>query len=156
MLKNEVKNNIRALSNKDLIDMIVNGKDYREDALIFAQDEIEKRNINKELYQAKISTLNIEKEIKEFEAFSKEGKIRKAYIRTLSLFLGVVAAFILYRNYTIKGANVFSFEDLRLYTYERSYCNFKLLAFNLFAAIIGILYGAIGLLSLIINHIDND
>jgi hypothetical protein len=41
----EIKNNIKELSDSDLIDMLVNKKEYTRDALIVADQEILKRNI---------------------------------------------------------------------------------------------------------------
>lgn len=145
MISDEIKQNISSLNNDDLIDLLVNGEGYREDALSHAQNEVIRRNLSVTLDQKRNEKRNIEKEIIEFTKGNTEGRYQSLYVSVLSLSIGIIAAFVLYRNFEIMGAEVFSIADARFASYERPYFNLMLLIFNVFTAIGGVLYGIVGL-----------
>ena len=64
----EIDNNIRSLSDADLIDMLVNKEEYTKEALSVAEQEISKRKINKDIYLDIYSKLDAERKEREQKA----------------------------------------------------------------------------------------
>ena len=68
MITDEIRHNILSSSDTQLIDMLVNGEDYTEDAIMIAKEEIEKRKIDEIFYSDCYRKLDLEKKERERKA----------------------------------------------------------------------------------------